>query len=700
MAIIQDVIVNTRQAVANIKKFNDRLRETVRGAGKAGGALDRFKSTALGAFAAIVAYRIGAKLVAEFSEAVRAGIEFSKTLAEIETLMPEAARNTGRLRDNLLELSNAYGQDATTQARGFYDVVSAGVQGFENQLDVLNTTNKVAIGGITDTATATNVLVGTMNAFAANGETASSVADILFTTVRQGITTIPQLASVMGQVNATAANTGVELKEVGAAMATLTANGVPTAQAATGIKAAIAAFSKPTKEASMLIKKLGIDFSVSAIQQKGFRNVLTQVREATGGNTEALIKLFPNQRAQLAVLPLLGKSWEKFDKQLDTFNNTAGAADQAFERVTKTASFQADRVTTSFKNVFVAITSIIDEPLAHWLEGVSSWFQRTSLIVKIVVRLTQLFVQGLILLEQAWVGVLIVIQSIITALAQVGRLFGSTGKAIADATSDQLGKFTKRANDLYKMQGRVAKGFSDFLSGKNLKANKPAQDAKALQGALKGVNDELDRAAKKSGKAVDPLAKKLEETLKLARKRAKSQKEIDDKARAEEDARVEQQKEAAGEVNGLIREAFGEYKAFQIADAIVSTYTAANKALAAFPPPFSYAAAAAAIAAGLVNVQKIRQAGNESSFQQGGIVPGNQFEGDRVVARVNSGELILNRAQQQNLFNAIDSGNLGGGGGNITVNVTSLTGDIPQRSLDRMIDQIRERVVTGNKRFV
>ena len=36
-------------------------------------------------------------------------------------------------------------------------------------------------------------------------------------------------------------------------------------------------------------------------------------------------------------------------------------------------------------------------------------------------------------------------------------------------------------------------------------------------------------------------------------------------------------------------------------------------------------------------------------FENGGIVPGNSTTGDRLLARVNSGELILNKAQQGNL---------------------------------------------------
>lgn len=51
-----------------------------------------------------------------------------------------------------------------------------------------------------------------------------------------------------------------------------------------------------------------------------------------------------------------------------------------------------------------------------------------------------------------------------------------------------------------------------------------------------------------------------------------------------------------------------------------------------------------------------------SKFATGGIVGGNSMTGDKNVVRANSGEMILTKGQQATLFNAIQSGNLGGGG--------------------------------------
>lgn len=47
-------------------------------------------------------------------------------------------------------------------------------------------------------------------------------------------------------------------------------------------------------------------------------------------------------------------------------------------------------------------------------------------------------------------------------------------------------------------------------------------------------------------------------------------------------------------------------------------------------------------------------------FADGGIIGGSSFFGDKMIARVNSGEMILNQSQQGRLFQMINSGNLGG----------------------------------------
>ena len=138
-------------------------------------------------------------------------------------------------------------------------------------------------------------------------------------------------------------------------------------------------------------------------------------------------------------------------------------------------------------------------------------------------------------------------------------------------------------------------------------------------------------------------------------------------------------------------------KASSLALAAINVSEGVTKALAAFPPPFNFAAAAAVGAAGAVQIANISkmQKPSAGSFQDGGIVGGSSFTGDRLTANVNSGEMILNRRQQANLFNTIDSG-ASGGGVNVTINNPMV---LNQGGIDAIIDQINDAVEFRNKQL-
>lgn len=100
----------------------------------------------------------------------------------------------------------------------------------------------------------------------------------------------------------------------------------------------------------------------------------------------------------------------------------------------------------------------------------------------------------------------------------------------------------------------------------------------------------------------------------------------------------------------LAKDGSRQQKALQVANATVSTYTAATQALSSPPgPPFTIPLSAAIVAQGLANIVKI----NRQSFASGGVVGG--FSGasvgqDNTVVNARVGEMMLNAQQQRRLF--------------------------------------------------
>lgn len=73
------------------------------------------------------------------------------------------------------------------------------------------------------------------------------------------------------------------------------------------------------------------------------------------------------------------------------------------------------------------------------------------------------------------------------------------------------------------------------------------------------------------------------------------------------------------------RTAFQAAKAFNIASAIMNTYTGATKALATYPPPFNFIAAAGVVAMGLAQVATIRSQNYAGRALGGPMVGGQQY---------------------------------------------------------------------------
>lgn len=221
---------------------------------------------------------VTAPIIGAGAAAGKLAMDFEDSMAKVSTIADTTQVPIEDLKDGIMDLSSKTGQSADDLSEAMYQAMSASVE-TGDAVEFLDTAVKAAVGGFTDNATAVDGLTSVLNAYGMEASNVESIANQMLITQNLGKTTFGELASSIGQVTPIAASLGITTEELFSSLAATTAQGLGTSESITALKAAMSNIIKPSKEASEAAQTLGIDFSVSALQSKGWIGFLEEVRE-------------------------------------------------------------------------------------------------------------------------------------------------------------------------------------------------------------------------------------------------------------------------------------------------------------------------------------------------------------------------------------------------------------------------------------
>jgi TP901 family phage tail tape measure protein len=297
--------------------------------------------------------------------------EFSAAIAEVSTLIDEATFSTADLTRVSLELARTYGGSAKGQARALYQTISAGITDAARATDLLRVANELAIGGVTETKTAVDALTNVVNAYASTGAEARDVSDAFFVAIRAGKTTAAELAATIGRVAPTAASLGVSFSDLLASVAAITTQGLDTAEAVTGMKAALANIIKPTSDATQEAARLGVHFNAATLRARGLTAFLQAITSSARFNADSLAKLFGSIEGLNAIMALTANQGASFTQILGQMAARGGATKAAFDKMAGTLAFQERRFQALKENALIVIGQAL-EPIAKAIVGVAN----------------------------------------------------------------------------------------------------------------------------------------------------------------------------------------------------------------------------------------------------------------------------------------------------------------------------------------
>ena len=214
------------------------------------------KASSAGANMAALAVVASAAIIAE--QSLKAATAWEASMVRIQTGAGELHQNLAADSTALLKDMGQFGVSADKIQQAIYYINSASYHG-KDGLAVLETAMKGAQVGAADLMWTSRALTGIMNAYHLKTNESAGAMNMLIATEQRGKTTLEELAKALPTVTTTAALTGIQLKELGGAMATMTHLGINADVSATYLRMAISNLTGGTDKARKSLSQVGLD---------------------------------------------------------------------------------------------------------------------------------------------------------------------------------------------------------------------------------------------------------------------------------------------------------------------------------------------------------------------------------------------------------------------------------------------------------
>ncbi|MEI0579448.1 phage tail tape measure protein [Brachyspira pilosicoli] len=334
------IYADASQAIEAFGKLKDRTTDLEKGFNKIGKAFSNFGSLATKSLTVPIVASTTAMGLAS-----KKAIEFDNGMREVLTLLPELGNESfEKLKNQALSFSKDIGKAPEETVKALYQALSAGIPR-ENVFEFLKTAGEASIAGVSDLKTSVDGLTSVTNAYGSEILNAQKASDIMFQTVKLGKTDFTQLSNSLFNVIPIASAIGVQFEDIGAAIAAMTAQGVPTSVATTQIRQSLVELNKEGSVAYETFKQISgesfKDFISGGGNLQEALQMMSDYAEKTG---KEVTSMFSSVEAGNAVLALSGKNASKFKDYLDQVRNSVGAASEAFKKIDDGAARQFERL--------------------------------------------------------------------------------------------------------------------------------------------------------------------------------------------------------------------------------------------------------------------------------------------------------------------------------------------------------------------
>jgi TP901 family phage tail tape measure protein len=459
--------------VANLKLDDSQFQAATKKAKMSAGDLGRGLALAGGA------------ITGALGLAVNSAVKFEDSIANIATL---GVKDMESMREAVLDVSTAYGQDLNQAAEAAYQAISAGADAAQVP-NMLAEAAEAAVGGMTDMVSTMDMATSIQNAY---GQSLSDIGDIYNqaqVAINKGKTTFIEMKDAVGRVAPIFSAAGVSTEELFASLSSLTSGGIITTESITGLKAAMTSIIS-----GKVAQTLGDQFNVSALRTMTFKEYLDQLKTATGGNISAMQEALGSVEAFNAVLAMTGGGAQKFSESMDMMTSGLDAMGQAAQAKMETTGFALSQMKAEMHRLWIEVGDALTPALTELAKAalpIAEWVGKMAKEHPGIIQL----VGAIGLLAAATGSVMAAVGPLSVTLKAISAALTGIGPAMAGLSGMSIPAFVAAAGPWV-----VAIGAAAYALWKIVEAAGLASEA--IDG-LRQTNEQLDRVNERGRKQLE-----------------------------------------------------------------------------------------------------------------------------------------------------------------------------------------------------
>jgi TP901 family phage tail tape measure protein len=314
---------------------------------------------------------------------VKMASDFQSGMTSLVTGAGESQANLKMVSDGILNLATQTGTSTQELTNGMYMIESAGFHGADG-LNVLKAAAEGAKVGNADLASVANGVTTALTDYNMPASKATEVTNTLVATVAAGKTHMTDLAQSLSSILPTASSAGVSLRDTAAAMATMTGEGTPAADAATYLRQTIMSLENPAKKGADALASVGLKSSdVAAEMKKSLPDTLQMITDAVGKKfpvgsaayVKALSDIAGGSKQMQGMLELTGTHLATFKGNVDSISSAVkngGNAITGWANVQQDFNFKMDQAKETLETLGIKMGTALLPALGKLMDGFSS----------------------------------------------------------------------------------------------------------------------------------------------------------------------------------------------------------------------------------------------------------------------------------------------------------------------------------------